>query len=392
MKKIKILSLLFVCLSIFLSACGGDDTPVPVTVKTVLMYLVGDNDISNDIYNNIASVERGLSEVTSPGTFVIYWDGGSRKGEFPVPTLFKYEVDGKGSVSKREVIKTYSSQNSVSNEVIINVLKDVEAYCPAEKYSLILGSHATGWLPADYSKSRSFGDDNGAKIHIPDLSKALEQSGIHFDYILFDACLMSQVEVAYELRNTADYLILSPAEVMSAGFPYFKITKYLLSADNSEQNAINVAKDFIDYYKNEYSYSWGTIAVIKTNEISALANITCSIMKQYRDNLVKFDNRKIDYFQAHYGYGRSPLDHSAYDFRAFMRELTDNNIPSDFEEQLERVVIYKNYVDDYKLVNIDSDIYSGIGCYIPDTRYLKWNTYFRTLQWYSATGWDETGW
>ena len=45
---------------------------------------------------------------------------------------------------------------------------------------------------------------------------------------------------------------------MSAGFPYFKITKYLLSADNSEQNAINVAKDFIDYYKNEYSYSWGT--------------------------------------------------------------------------------------------------------------------------------------
>ena len=99
MKKIKILSLLFVCLSIFLSACGDDDTPVPVTVKTVLMYLVGDNDISNDIYNNIASVERGLSEVTSPGTFVIYWDGGSRKGEFPVPTLFKYEVDGKGSVS-----------------------------------------------------------------------------------------------------------------------------------------------------------------------------------------------------------------------------------------------------------------------------------------------------
>lgn len=222
MKKIKILSLLFVCLSIFLSACGDDDTPVPVTVKTVLMYLVGDNDISNDIYNNIASVERGLSEVTSPGTFVIYWDGGSRKGEFPVPTLFKYEVDGKGSVSKREVIKTYSSQNSVSNEVIINVLKDVEAYCPAEKYSLILGSHATGWLPADYSKSRSFGDDNGAKIHIPDLSKALEQSGIHFDYILFDACLMSQVEVAYELRNTADYLILSPAEGYECGFSLFQ--------------------------------------------------------------------------------------------------------------------------------------------------------------------------
>ena len=81
MKKIKIL-FLFVCLSTFLSACGDDnDTSVPVAVKTVLMYLVGDNNISGQIYNNIESVERGLSEVTSPGTFVIYWDGGSRKGE-----------------------------------------------------------------------------------------------------------------------------------------------------------------------------------------------------------------------------------------------------------------------------------------------------------------------
>ena len=71
------------------------------------------------------------------------------------------------------------------------------------------------------------------------LEKESRKKGPDFDYILFDACLMSQVEVAYELRDTADYLILSPAEVMSAGFPYFKITKYLLSADNSEQNAIN---------------------------------------------------------------------------------------------------------------------------------------------------------
>ena len=71
MKKIKIL-FLFVCLSTFLSACGDDnDTSVPVAVKTVLMYLVGDNNISGQIYNNIESVERGLSEVTSPGTFAI---------------------------------------------------------------------------------------------------------------------------------------------------------------------------------------------------------------------------------------------------------------------------------------------------------------------------------
>ncbi len=394
MKKIKILSL-FVGLLAILSACGDDDdTPIPVTVKTVLMYLVADNSISGDIYSNIASVEEGLIKATSPGTFVIYWDGGSRKSEFPDPTLFKYEVDGKGKVSKREVIKTYSSQNSVSNEVINRVLKDVEAYCPAEKYSLIFGSHATGWLPVDDSKSRSFGDDSGAKINIPDLSVALKQSGIHFDYILFDACLMSQVEAAYELRNVADYLILSPTEVWDKGFPYFKMVKYLLAADNAQQNAINVAKDYVDFYKNECTerIPWATIAVIKTDEMQALASITHSIMGQYQGNLTRFDSNKINYFQTNYGYGRSPLNYSTYDFGAFVRELTSNNIPPAFEEQLSKVIVYKDYVDDAGFVNIDPEVYSGIGCYIPYESFSKWNAYFKNLQWYSAAGWNETGW
>ncbi|MCS2389098.1 clostripain-related cysteine peptidase [Bacteroides thetaiotaomicron] len=43
------------------------------------------------------------------------------------------------------------------------------------------------------------GDDNGSKINIPELAEVLSQTSIHFNYILMDACLMSQVEVAYEL-------------------------------------------------------------------------------------------------------------------------------------------------------------------------------------------------
>lgn len=393
MKNIKILSLL-VCLVAVLVGCSKEDdnVPVSVTARTVLMYLVADNSISNDIYSNIASVEQGLVKATSPGTFVIYWDGGSRKSEFPVPTLFKYVVDGKGNVSEREIVKTYNAQNSLSNEVFNLVLNDVERYCPANNYGLIFGSHATGWLPVDDSKSRSFGDDGGIKINIPELAEALGNSNIRFDYILFDACLMSQVEVVYELRNTTDYLILSPAEVMSEGFPYFNIVKYLLATDKLEQNVTNVAKDFVDFYTYGNVYHWGTVAVVKTEEAQALAAIVQSIMNQYQDNLSKFDHSKINYFQERYGFGRSYLSNSSYDLRAFIRELTDDNIPSEFEEQLSRTVIYSDYVNTNPLVNIDPEVYSGIGCYIPDSRFTKWNDYFKNLQWYSAVGWNEIGW
>lgn len=35
------------------------------------------------------------------------------------------------------------------------------------------------------------------------------------------------------------------------------------------------------------------------------------------------------------------------------------------KDQLGKTVIFEGYVNDYPLVNIDEDMYSGIGCYIP---------------------------
>lgn len=58
MKKIKILSLLMGLAALFAACHDEEESPqIPITVRTVFMYLVADNDISGDIYNNIASVE-----------------------------------------------------------------------------------------------------------------------------------------------------------------------------------------------------------------------------------------------------------------------------------------------------------------------------------------------
>lgn len=166
----------------------------------------------------------------------------------------------------------------------------------------------------------------------------------------------------------------------------------MLATNNARQNVIDIARGFIDYYKNEASYHWATIAVVKLDELQALTDITFSIMKQYQGNISKFDLSKLNSFQNNYGYGRRPLDYSSYDFRAFIRELADGNLPITFEEQLDRTIIYKDYVNLNPLVNIAVETYSGIGCYIPHDGYDNWNNYFKNLSWYTAAGWDGTGW
>ena len=45
----------------------------------------------------------------------------------------------------------------------------------------------------------------------------------HFDFIMFDACFMMSVEVAYEVRNYTDYYIGSPTENPGPGAPYDKV-------------------------------------------------------------------------------------------------------------------------------------------------------------------------
>ena len=54
--------------------------------------------------------------------------------------------------------------------------------------------------------------------------------------------------------------------------------------------------------------------------------------------------------------------------------------------------LFKDYVNLNPLVNIDVETYSGIGCYIPHDGYDNWNNYFKNLSWYTAAGWDGTGW
>lgn len=383
MKKIKIFAL-FTTLFVLLGACHNDDEkPAVLSARTVFMYLIADNSISSDIYGNIASVEQGLKSAATPGTFVIYWDGPTNITEFPVPTLFKYVVDSKGNVSKRTIIKTYSEQNSSDQSVMLSVFRDMQELAPAESYGLIFGSHATGWLPENLNKSRSLGDDNGAKINIPELAEVLARTSIHFDYILMDACLMSQVEVAYELRNAADYLILSPAEVLSKGFPYENITKYLLDSKDKEASIINVAKGFLEYYKN----SWGTVAVIKSSGMNKLAEITHSVLYTYREKIGNVDVNNLQ------GYARFSMEGSTFDLRDFIDKLTDHNIPSEFDEQLNKTVIYKDAVgNSLGELELNYECYSGIGCYIPQSGYSNWNNYFKELQWYSAAGWNDIAW
>ena len=173
--------------------------------------------------------------------------------------------------------------------------------------------------------TRYFGGKNSAyQTNISTLAQAIMNVGITMEYILFDDCYMSNVEVAYDLRHVTHHLIASTSEVMAYGMPYKDMARHLLGDISYE----GISQTFYDFYMN-YSMPCGTIATTVTAELDSLATIMHEINTNHTWDTKK--NYSLQYLD-----GYSP--HIFYDLSDYTSTLcTDTLLLARFHEQLERV-------------------------------------------------------
>ena len=109
-------------------------------------------------------------------------------------------------------------------------------------------------------------DENPANssLSIPDLREVFAQAKkklkIKVDILGMDVCLMSMVEVCYELRGVVEYLVGSESFSPAAGWPYGQILQKL--QDNQDAKTEELAKMIVDEYIGFYSdYVMGGLSV-----------------------------------------------------------------------------------------------------------------------------------
>ena len=84
---------------------------------------------------------------------------------------------------------------------------------PARKYALVLWDHGGG------SKTGIFIDElfGGDTMYLDELHNALLDGGVELEAVLFDACLMANVETAYAIRDSAKWMVASEEVVAGKG-------------------------------------------------------------------------------------------------------------------------------------------------------------------------------
>lgn len=78
---------------------------------------------------------------------------------------------------------------------------------PAKNYAIVMHNHGNIWMGG----WRDFSTEN--MLTLPEIQKSLDnvykRTGVRPNIIAMDACLMANIENAYQLRDTADYLVAS---------------------------------------------------------------------------------------------------------------------------------------------------------------------------------------
>lgn len=386
-----IIATLFIVVGV---SCSNGDSPdrpdVPVTPvgQTVFMFFPWSNSLLSDFRRTVEDMQTVVAQRSMKDERIMVFMATSER------EAVLFELKKQNGRCLTDTLRRYSDRPFTSRQWLTSLFSEVMTLAPASRYGMVVGCHGLAWVPVQgqrnarkrlgsqekideednlYKEERidKEGEPNDlmhfevqgpvttrfiggtypeTQIETTDLADAMADAGFHTEYILFDACYMSSVEVAYELKDVTHYLIASPTEVLSYGFPYITMGKHLLGTPNYK----GIVDSFISFYSS-YNLPYGTVAVTDCTQLDALAAIAQQINAADAEQLVPNGVQIMD--------GYSPT--LFYDLGHLM-SLKDAGtvLTAAFAEQLDKTVPYKGHTGQYfttlKDAPVDIKHYSGL--------------------------------
>lgn len=412
-----------------------DSTACTERTRTVLIYMAAQNSLAAYPYfhqADSAEIVRGIRYIPANCQIALFIDDNH------APRLYRLTSDQPQPILLEQWTKDINSTNPKHFQTI---LERVKKTCPSEEYGLVMWSHADGWIPATdtiydrYERGSitpaprqhpfSFGIDcgpngnlnnDGTQLNTVDLAHAIERTGMHFKFIFFDACLMQNLEVVYDLRHVTDYLVAAPIATPGAGSNYTNDIRRGFFSTNPADIARTYLSDVTNPdYINDYGDFGLTIACLRTDRMETLAQT----LKQALPNTPFKSTPPMawtDSTGSHRVLAYQPYT-SAYYYRPHnydalqaLRHLLPAEHFAPVKQALDEAVVFygstpKVWVgpgyNTFLTVPVDTKDYRGVSLFIPQTIYSQKAEYtphgdlneaFRQTEWYRAAGFDQLNW
>ena len=273
--KNKFIIFLIVAFIIFGILLLGDDEVQEVIVNqgqdtyTLMVYMCAsdleteDGSATDDIKEMLqASIDSKVNVVMETGGTTMWRDLNIASN-----TNQRYKIES-------GEFKLLENNLGIREMVKPETLSDFIIYCkdkyPADHYGLIMWDHGGGSVSGFGYDEHSQNEDD--TLTLDELKYALQTSGVHFDFIGFDACLMATAETAYSLKDHSNYLVASEETEPGTGWEYTSLLNTI--SKNTSQNTLDILKVVVDKYI-ETNNGWldfydATLSVIELNKVDDL--------------------------------------------------------------------------------------------------------------------------
>ncbi|MBI2264336.1 MAG: hypothetical protein HYU64_04085 [Armatimonadetes bacterium] len=209
------------------AASSSPAVPSSANLKewNVMIYMAADNNLEEYMTTNVVDMERvGSSDKMN---VLVELD----RGEYPTPIAGGWKGARRYRIEKDDDHKNINSpvaqdlgRVDMSDPAHLTdfLVWGMKNY-PAKHHLLILNDHGGGFVGAIED------DDTGGGrlMKISAIAKAMEEAekitGQKIEVVSFDACLMGQTEVAYELRSVSDILLASEELIGGTGMAYGEV-------------------------------------------------------------------------------------------------------------------------------------------------------------------------
>ena len=372
---------------------GGEKKARPVKEWTVMVYMNGKNDLEAAGLLDLDEMER----VGSSGQVNIVAEWGRMSGQAGDIS----GLDGDWTGSRRYYVVNDLAPEKIKSRVLQKLpsvdmgdwrhLADFANWgmknYPAKRYALIVWNHGSGWKTSKAAVNKGISYDFETKNHIstPELGLAMKAIG-KVDVLAFDACLMQMAEVAWEVREQADFIVGSEESVPGLGLPYDYFLG-LLSLEGRVMEPEQFSRMMVEGYTAFYAShkSSTTLSVLRTSALPGFSEVlnawTDAMLASGRDGELKGlfpkTNKYDDTdFKDLYDFARrvealdeaGPLGRSS---RALMAAIDGG-------------VVIKNsaYAGGY----YPDRLSRGLSIYLPEAGY---DSKYDQLAWAKASRWDE---
>lgn len=243
---------------------------------TVMVYMAADNDLDPWGVADLNEMERGTPAEDGSGsppavrTLALFDRAGLNN-----TTIYQVQHDTTDTIASTPL--ETGERNTGDPDTLHYFVNFCQQYAPAEHYLLVLWDHGSGWntyqdkrTPQVTSRAICVDDSSsGAIIRDVDLPAAIAGRD-PIDIVATDACLMAMLEVAYELRNSADYLVAAEEETPLPGFDYEPILRTL----NSPAWLLKTPAQIAAYISQQVYLSWSLLPNQSANLTSSVIDLT----------------------------------------------------------------------------------------------------------------------